>query len=212
LYLVYKSLKARIGDKGGTVLMDVAFMLSIILSFSLFGYAFIVVLLLFLGSRVPLRIAIPVAAGVLLIAFFVAGPYIADRISLGDASGTGLRREGWRIFRDDLDVGTLLLGWGFTSDLRGRFGEITFGDLGFLATTMMFSGLPAVAWLSTLVVVPRRHVRWEEWCLAVVVFLSKLALSYLLLWFFLAYIVLARQMPSTVDRGASPAPKKAGMC
>lgn len=192
-------------EDGRDIVLAGLTVVSLILSFSIFGYIFIAVFFasVLLKSKSKGKAAIVFSAA-LLPFLGIAAVYVQQRFALGDESGTGFRYEAILILFENLDWMNIAVGWGFLSDLDNFYYDITFNDLGLLFNILLQCGL-----LGTLLwfLFFKKFIQFNgaEFALAVTLQLTKFTLTYPVIWLALILILNAARSskPSISDRKAS---------
>lgn len=166
----------------------VATLASLMLSFSVFGYIFIIVYLASVLMRSKARAAVLVGSSLVLLPLLgVAAVYLQQRFSLGDQSGIGFRYEAIMILMGNLDWINLFWGWGFLSNIEILYHDMTFNDLGLAFNILLSSGLFGVA-LWSLFFTKLHKLNGAFLALFIFLQLTKFTLTYPIVWFALVLI------------------------
>lgn len=171
------------------LLITAFLVISLVLSFSVFAYIFILVFVFSLLIKSKARGKTSILLFAVLSPFIgVAAIYIEQRFSLGDASGTGFRYEGILILLGNLDMINGLVGWGFLSDYERLNYNITFNDLGLLFNIFLQCGLfGLIIW--SYIFKKLFKFNAPEFALAITLQLTKFTLTYPVVWLALILIV-----------------------
>lgn len=197
MYLLLKARKSsapRHASEGTATLLkdrtlDLAVYASVVLSFSFFGYVFLIacamVAVLFARQR---SIAILQLLCVLAALVFISWEYIEDRLGLGSEAGYGFRLYAISEFVEEALPIDFLMGWGMLSDTTLKYPDIVFNDVGLVANVMIFSGAVGLVCFLRLVASGFRSFNVFDMQLLAVLLFGKLTLTYFVTWIFVAHL------------------------
>lgn len=166
-----------------------ATIVSLILSFSIFGFIFILVYFISILFKSKSKGSATVVVSAAILPFLgVVTLYLQQRFALGDESGTGFRYDAILILFQNMDWINMTVGWGFLSNFENIYYDITFNDLGLLFNVILQCGLIGLL-LWSLFFTKIFQFNGAELALAVSLQLTKFTLTYPVIWLALILIL-----------------------
>lgn len=191
IYLTYKSIYCanREGKGGGIGRFDLLVITSIVCSFSIFGFVFVFLYLLF-SLFIAWRKFILLSPVLVSFALLVFDTYIYPRFFGGISTDTGLgfRSEGMLIYSERVSETPYLIffGSGFFSDYSIYSPSIVWNDLGLFFSLLMLVGLVGVGAIFFMFCLVLGKLKFYDFLLIIVLCLSKISLSMALFWIVLS--------------------------
>lgn len=193
-YLLYKAIYCFNRDVRGVVFgwFDFVVVLSIVFSFSIFGFIF-VSLYLFFSLFFAWKRVVLLSPLLVCFAYFAFETYVYPRFFGGVSTETGLgfRSEGVLIYLDKVfdEPYLFFFGSGFFNDYSIFSSSIVWNDLGLLFSFFMIVGVVGFFLVFLLFALAAGGMRFYDFLLLTVLCLSKVSLSMALFWLLISAVL-----------------------
>lgn len=194
LYLLYKSIYCFNRGVSEVLfgLFDFLVVLSVVFSFSIFGFVFVCMFFLF-SSFFDWRRLFVILPLLIVFAFIAFETYIYPRFFGGISTDTGLgfRSEGILVYVQKVSDNPILFlfGSGFFNDYAVFSSEIVWNDLGLFFSFLMLVGVVGLFSTLFLFIFIVGKLRFYDFLLLTVLCLSKISLSMAFFWVLLSAVL-----------------------
>lgn len=187
-----KNTEKKLGKKDRLSLIDILTVISVLLSFSVFGYIFSTFFILKYLLKSSLKSKIIIIACSIPLALLAYERYFSVRFSKDvETSGVGFRTRAIETYINNVQDNPLNLIFGYSNfiDVNELFNVyIVWADLGFLFNIIVSLGFLGLI-LFAKITLPRLK---SHYMLIIVLCLSKLSITTFFLWFFLSCLYLPK--------------------
>lgn len=191
LFVIYKNILDDSGQRARLNYFDIIVLLTIIASFSIFGFVYVSLYLLYISIK-SFKGLVAILIAVVLIFPVIYEVYLYPRFFSGDYDDTGLEFRYSAIgdyigYLLDGNLFGLMFGLGLFTDLSSILGDFVWNDLGllfYLFVTIGFFGVVIFFYACYRGIVSNRAL-----LAFVVLLMTKLSLSALIFWFMFAVLV-----------------------
>lgn len=187
IFLVYKNLKKRIYNIDKIQLLDVIFIITIMMTFSVFGLIFTFIYAIVYLTKVNFSNKIIIMLAIIPFAYISYVNYLTPRFTENDTKSFSFREEGIMLYMQysSEDLFHLLLGHSGFININELFGVvIAWDDIGLWFAILVNYGL--ISFILFIIITIKRFKYF--YLLIIITLLSKMSFTTIFLWFIISYI------------------------